>query len=107
MKLERNFPSVEIQGNTIVFNNENMNFKVEFKVIAVYRQTMFDTITVKGKKAYLGTILTDIVKNFITPKTLDLDLFYPNEDQSENENEGKRNILYMAWQECKGDFPLQ
>ncbi len=88
---------VDEKENTIFFDNDDMNLKVEEKVIEQLKSKMFNRIGVGYKKMYLGTILDDIANNFQAPKILDLDLFNPHEDLQENEASVRK--IFSNWKD--------
>ncbi|OGN57673.1 MAG: hypothetical protein A3D96_05255 [Chlamydiae bacterium RIFCSPHIGHO2_12_FULL_44_59] len=89
---------VTISGNSITFDNENMDLCIPQEVCEQYGGRSFQTITVTGKKMYLGTILSDLAKYFQQPQSLRLDLWYGVETPEDlNKSKAVAQQVLQPW----------
>ncbi len=72
------------------------------EVCRQYGGRIFQTITVTGKKGYLGTILEDLARCFQRPQSLRLDLWYGLEtEQDLNQSEAVVKEILKPWHGAK------
>ena len=89
---------VTISGGSIIFNNENMEECIPQEVCRQYGGRIFQTITVTGKKGYLGTILEDLARCFQRPQSLRLDLWYGVETPEDlNKSKAVAQQVLQPW----------